>query len=487
MVRPVTAIEIKLALFDIAEDKAPGPDGYTSGFYKATWPIVGAELTHASIDFFTTGRLLKQLNTTYLTLIPKVHNPIFVLLHAELFSGYNQHQLPPRCALKVDIHKAYDTVDWDFLLATFQLFGFPNKLIRGLRQGDLMSPNLFFLIMEVLNLILQQLIDQDMNFAFHWKCAPLCLVQLGFADDLLLFSRSEVDSVHLLKRGLDYFGDMSSLRVNPQKSHLILSRAGHGIRDQLLEVLHFPNGFLPLKYLGLPLISSRLTIADCKPLLTKLDQRIKGWESISLSYVGRLQIIKSILTAFSVSMASAFILPKGVIREVERRLRAFLWQGYDGIWTTPEQGGSWGWHKLLLLRPLLRPFVEYQIGDGLPFYYGMILRMNWDHLSSNFHMATTSQMLHTLPHIHGDIDRISWRSQTGLLTSATLLQVFGTAGTKATSSDINILLPLLGETSSKRGSHTLWGVKSVRKERLLPSNDFKSALVGRRALLSIET
>ncbi|KAL0401377.1 UNVERIFIED_CONTAM: hypothetical protein Slati_4167600 [Sesamum latifolium] len=49
------------------------------------------------------------------------------------------------------------------------------------------------------------------------------------------------------------------------------------------------------------------------------------------------------------------------------------------------------------------------------------------------------------------------------------------------------MFPLLREISSERGSHTLWGVKSVREERLLPSDDFKSALVGGRALLGIET
>ena len=48
---------------------------YTSGFYQAAWPIVGAEVTQVVRNFFTTGRLLRQVNATVLTLIPKVHNP----------------------------------------------------------------------------------------------------------------------------------------------------------------------------------------------------------------------------------------------------------------------------------------------------------------------------------------------------------------------------------------------------------------------------
>ncbi|KAK4384062.1 Retrovirus-related Pol polyprotein from type-2 retrotransposable element R2DM [Sesamum angolense] len=240
IIRPVTIDEVKTAFFDIEEDKAPGPDGFSSGFFKAAWPVVGEEVSKAIIDFFKTGRLLKQLNATLLTLIPKVRTPHSVaefrpisccnvvykviskiivsrireildllispsqnafvpgrlisdniLLAQELFSGYNQCRLPPRCALKVDLRKAYDTVEWDFLIATLRVFGFPAVFIRwieecvtsahysvvvnggvhgffagarGLRQGDPMSPYLFVLVVEVLHMIFQQLIEQDEEF-----------------------------------------------------------------------------------------------------------------------------------------------------------------------------------------------------------------------------------------------------------------------------------------------------------------------------------
>ncbi|KAL0294563.1 UNVERIFIED_CONTAM: hypothetical protein Sradi_6879000 [Sesamum radiatum] len=75
LVLPVSPAEIKQAIFDIDETKAPGPDGYSAGFYKAAWPVIGGEVTEAILEFFQTGRLLKQVNSTLISLIPKVSNP----------------------------------------------------------------------------------------------------------------------------------------------------------------------------------------------------------------------------------------------------------------------------------------------------------------------------------------------------------------------------------------------------------------------------
>ncbi|KAL0297922.1 UNVERIFIED_CONTAM: hypothetical protein Sangu_3171000 [Sesamum angustifolium] len=197
---------------------------------------------------------------------------------------------------------------------------------RGLRQNPV-SPYLFVLVMEVLHLILRQFIEQDGGFAYHWQCKDLGLFQLSFADDLILLCKAEVRSVDLFRRGLDLFASLSGLHTNPQKSHLILSKAANGVRTALLETLGFQEGRLPLRYLGLPLIASRLTMLDCQPLLQKIDARIHGWDGVGLSFVGQVQLIKSVLLAFEVYWAMTFLLPKGVIKEIVKRIRPFLWKG----------------------------------------------------------------------------------------------------------------------------------------------------------------
>ncbi|KAL2237973.1 UNVERIFIED_CONTAM: hypothetical protein Sindi_0989000, partial [Sesamum indicum] len=197
----------------------------------------------------------------------------------------------------------------------------------GLRQGDPLSPNLFVLVMEVIHLVFLQIIEQDGRFQFHWKCEASNIFQLGFADDVILFSRATVDSIRVFKDGLDRFGDWSGLRLNAQKSHLILSRAAQGMKEELLTMLEFQEGQLPIRYLGLPLISSKLSISDCLPLLNKIESRIAGWEGLALSYAGRVQIIKSVLSFLGIYWSSAFILQKTVINEIEKRLRKILWKG----------------------------------------------------------------------------------------------------------------------------------------------------------------
>ncbi|KAL0292023.1 UNVERIFIED_CONTAM: hypothetical protein Sradi_7005000 [Sesamum radiatum] len=68
-----TASEVKMVFFDIAEDKSQGLDGFSSGFYKVAWPVVGEEVTSPILEFFNTRKLLKQVNAILLAFIPKAN------------------------------------------------------------------------------------------------------------------------------------------------------------------------------------------------------------------------------------------------------------------------------------------------------------------------------------------------------------------------------------------------------------------------------
>ncbi|GJR21888.1 hypothetical protein Tco_0970415, partial [Tanacetum coccineum] len=124
MIKEITH-EIKNAIFDIGHNKAPGPNGYTSTFFKKAWKIVGNDVCIAIKEFFTTEKLLAEMNATIISLIPKISTPnklvnlnqsAFIqgrviqdniLITQELLKGYDRKSGPSRCCIKIDIAKDF--------------------------------------------------------------------------------------------------------------------------------------------------------------------------------------------------------------------------------------------------------------------------------------------------------------------------------------------------------------------------------------------
>lgn len=176
-------LEIKEAFFSLSTNKTSGPDRYSSEFFTGCWSIVGAEVTAAVAEFFSSGKLLKQWNATSLVLIPKIANaestsdfrPISclntvykviskllsarlqsllqkvisnsqsafmpkrllaenVLLATELVHGYNRQNIESSGMLKVDLRKAFDSVRWDFVISTLRALNIPEKFVNWIEE-----------------------------------------------------------------------------------------------------------------------------------------------------------------------------------------------------------------------------------------------------------------------------------------------------------------------------------------------------------------
>ncbi|GKB47584.1 hypothetical protein Tco_0898337 [Tanacetum coccineum] len=337
MLCAVSTQEVKEAIFSMGDDKSLGPNGYTTAFFKEAWDIVSTDVTKAVKEFFINGMFLKEVNHTIIAFIPKVSSPTRIndyrpiscynviykyvskiisnqikdslrslvspnqsafiperritdniLLTQEIMHNYHLDRGPPRCAFKVDIQKAYDIVDWHFIWEILFGFGFhPRK--RGLRQGDPLSPYLFTLTMEVFTLMLHRRANESDLFTYHRHCAKLNLIKLYFADDLFLFAHGDVNSAQVIMAYLDEFKGVSGLVPSLLKSTTYFFNVLNHTKLAILNILPFKEGRLPIKYLGVPLITSRLVYRDCKELIEKVRERIHDWKNKSLSATGDMR------------------------------------------------------------------------------------------------------------------------------------------------------------------------------------------------------
>ncbi|XP_039145636.1 uncharacterized protein LOC120282866 [Dioscorea cayenensis subsp. rotundata] len=394
--RPFTIEEVKKAVFDLGSDKAPGPDGFPLLFFKSYWETVKVEVLKMCEDFYDGRANLERINWASIVLIPKISSPVspgdyrpislinsslkiiskilasrLSTVMASLVDHSQSAFLKGRCildniataeellfsihkrkmddhVLKVDFAKAFDSVDWEFLLELLKARGFGTKWIgwicnllsmskasilingsprgyvryqRGLRQGDPLSPLLFVLVTDVLSTLFENAL---------------------FSQILVGVPVGEVGSIWL-----------SGLETNFAKTCLFSSDPHQLPDERTANTFCCSVSRLPVTYLGIPISGRRPRNHDWRSLIDKIKSRLSTWKSNYLSIGGRLTLLNSVLSSLPTFWMSMFCLPKWVIKEIDRIRRDFLWSGPDmdiprcrlvawqAICRSKEQGG-WG-------------------------------------------------------------------------------------------------------------------------------------------------
>ncbi|GKC76206.1 putative gag-pol polyprotein [Tanacetum coccineum] len=196
-----------------------------------------------------------------------------------------------------------------------------NLLQCSLCESQLDShDHLFFECVFVTFCILRQ--DE---FQYHHLCEQQRIINLCFADDLFLFARGHPSSVSVIMDALEEFKQVSGLVPSIPKSTAYFCNVPNAIKASILNSMPFAKGVLPVRYLGVPLISSILLFRDCKILVEKLESRVNDWRNKFLSLAGRLQLIRSVLSSMDIYWASVFILPSRIVHDLEQLMRGFLW------------------------------------------------------------------------------------------------------------------------------------------------------------------
>ncbi|KAK2440720.1 hypothetical protein QL285_012099 [Trifolium repens] len=259
---------------------------------------------------------------------------------------------------KVDFEKAYDSVDWGYLDAVMGKMGFPSlwrkwirecvstatasvlvngsptdefPLERGLRQGDPLSPFLFLLAAEGLNVLMQAMVEGNKFTGYRVGGQEAVSVShLQFADDTLLLGIKSWANVRALRAVLLLFELMSGLKVNFNKSMLVGVNIPESWLREAASALRCRVGGIPFLYLGLPIGGDPRRLGFWEPVLARIRSRLSGWGSRFLSFGGRLVLLKSVLTSLPVYALSFFKAPSGTISSIESLMSNFFWGGCEG-------------------------------------------------------------------------------------------------------------------------------------------------------------
>ena len=101
--------------------------------------------------------------------------------------------------------------------------------------------------------------------------------------------------------------------ANASKSAVYTAGVDNLTRRAFCDLTQLSLGGLPFRYLGVPLSSRRLSIAECESLANKMTSRIRSWSAKNLSYAARLQLINSVVIGISAYRCQIFILPKRLL------------------------------------------------------------------------------------------------------------------------------------------------------------------------------
>jgi exonuclease III len=410
LIREPTLEEVTTALSQMEPMKAPGPDGFPTCFFQDHWAVVGPKIVKAVSDFFRYGLFDEELNFTHIVLIPKkteaskvtdfrpisLCNVVYKIISKVLANRLkvilpsiispNQSAFVPGrlitdnilvayetlhtmharmwgkvgyMALKLDMSKAYDRVEWVFLEAVMRKMGFDEKWVslvmscissvkysiiingepvgliypsRGIRQGDPISPYLFLLCAEVLSFKLQQAASNGSLRGVPTSPRGPKINHLFFADDSLIFCKANSQEWITLAEILDEYEAVSGQRLNKDKTAVFFSRnTSRETKSQIQTISGVPISQRYDTYLGLPALVGRSRIREFQNIKEKVIKRVNDWKAKFLSQAGKEVLIKAVIQAIPAYSMSIFLLPKMLCSELNGIMQKFWWGDNENV------------------------------------------------------------------------------------------------------------------------------------------------------------
>ncbi|XP_074318894.1 uncharacterized protein LOC141655729 [Silene latifolia] len=350
-----TEVEIVEALNQMHPLKAPGPDGMNALFFQTYWHIVGPSVIVSKVlanrlkqflgdivsenqSAFTSGRLITDN----------------ILLAFEMFHYMkNSRGGGGHMALKLDMSKAYDRVEWVFLEKVLLRMGFDGVWVdrvmncvrtvsyevvvngelsnpiypgRGLRQGDPISPYLFILCAEVLSSLMKRAVEAGTLHGIRIAPTAPVISHLLFADDSIFFVKAAESEARKVMDILAQYERASGQVINFDKTTVSFSKGTRGDRkERVVAVLGVRVVGVQDRYLGLPTIVGHSKHVISKVIRDKLSKKLQGWRGLLLSKAGREVVIKAVAQSIPTYAMSVFKLPANFCDELRSLVSGFWW------------------------------------------------------------------------------------------------------------------------------------------------------------------
>ena len=256
-------------------------------------------------------------------------------------------------ALKIDLEKAYDKLEWGFIRSMLIRYNFPDNLIetimscissvstsllfnggsldpfkpsRGIRQGDPLSPYIFILCIDFLGQLIQEKLEAKVWCPVKASRSGPSFSHLFFADDLVLFAKANAVNCNTIREVLDTFCSCSGQTVSDSKSRVYFSpNIDHDDREAFSDILGFRQTEHLGKYLGFPINHQGNNNQDFGFVLDRVKSKLAGWKANLLSMAGRVVLIQASSSAVPAYIMQSHLLPSKVLDGIDQVNRNFLW------------------------------------------------------------------------------------------------------------------------------------------------------------------
>lgn len=383
--------------------KSPGPDGFKPLFFKTYWPFVRESVCNDVQHIFRTGHILRQMNHTFIALIPKLigasrvdqFRPIAlcnvtfkivtkiiasrirtvlssiiaptqstfipsrhitdntIIDHELMFYMNSTKAKHGYMALKIDMAKAYDHVEWSLLKCLLLAHGFAPHLTdlilncvstpsyslllngsahghftasRGIRQGDPLSPALSTICFDLLSRILTKAENDGKIHGIKVSRTSPPISHLMYADDLNIYCKATASEAQEVAHCLRTFCDWSGHAFNYSKSSIHFSK--NVPREEKLSILNI-LGMVECghnsTYLGLPFCKHIHKTKEFGQIIDRVDQKLSGWKIRVLSYAGRSILVKAVAQTLPTYAMQTYKLSVSVCTKIDGLIRDFWW------------------------------------------------------------------------------------------------------------------------------------------------------------------